>query len=349
VWLVRHHLALSDYAQKRDVSDPATVRAFAELVGDPERLRLLLVLTVADIRAVGPGVWNSWKGRLMRDLYAQVEALFRGESVIRADPLAEHPGLLEAAQDSGAAVEVRAPDARARGPADADESAHVTEVAVAARDRPGLFADLAEALAAAGADVAGARVATTDDGWALDVFLIQDGTGAPWGQAEARRLPGLKAALEAAALGRRPSRSPETTPLSRRRAAFEVRPVVMIDTETSPRATVIEVSGADRPGLLADLARTLTEQEVSIRSAHIAGFGARAVDSFYVTDAEGRKLISEPTLDRLQTALEAVLEDGPALPAGPPLTRARASARDVSELKRRGRRRPAVSSVAEAG
>jgi [protein-PII] uridylyltransferase len=349
VWLVRHHLALSDYAQKRDVSDPATVRAFAELVGDPERLRLLLVLTVADIRAVGPGVWNSWKGRLMRDLYGQVEALFRGDSVTRADPLADHPGLLAAAQASGAAVEVRAPGARPRGPADADESAHVTEVAVAARDRPGLFADLAEALAAAGADVAGARVATTDDGWALDVFLIQDGTGAPYGQAEARRLPGLKAALQAAALGRRPSRTPETPPLSRRRAAFEVRPVVMIDTETSPRATVVEVSGADRPGLLADLARTLTEQEVSIRSAHIAGFGERAVDSFYVTDAEGRKVTSEATLDRLQTALEAVLEDGPALPAGPPLVRARASARDMSELKRRRRRRPAVSSAAEAG
>ena len=349
VWLVRHHLALSDYAQKRDVSDPATVRAFAELVGDPERLRLLLVLTVADIRAVGPGVWNSWKGRLMRDLYGQVEALFRGEALERADPLAEHPGLLEAAQAEGAAVEVRAPEARVKGPADADESLHVTEVAVAARDRPGLFADLAEALAASGADVAGARVATTDDGWALDVFQIQDGTGAPYGQAEARRLPGLAAALRAAALGRSQVRALEIQPVSRRRAAFEVRPVVMIDTATSPRATVVEVSGADRPGLLADLARTLTEQEVSIRSAHIAAFGERAVDSFYVTDAEGRKLTSEAALDRLQTALEAVLEEGPPLPSGPPLIRARASARDVSELKRRRRRQPGVSSAAEAG
>ncbi|MFC0633664.1 [protein-PII] uridylyltransferase [Brevundimonas balnearis] len=349
VWLVRHHLALSDYAQKRDVSDPATVRAFAELVGDPERLRLLLVLTVADIRAVGPGVWNSWKGRLMRDLYGQVEALFRGEALEHADPLAEHPGLLEAAQAEGAAVEVRAPEARVKGPADADESLHVTEVAVAARDRPGLFADLAEALAASGADVAGARVATTDDGWALDVFQIQDGTGAPYGQAEARRLPGLAAALRTAALGRSQVRALEIQPVSRRRAAFEVRPVVMIDTATSPRATVVEVSGADRPGLLADLARTLTEQEVSIRSAHIAAFGERAVDSFYVTDAEGRKLTSEAALDRLQTALEAVLEEGPPLPSGPPLIRARASARDVSELKRRRRRRPGVSSAAEAG
>ena len=93
VWLVRSHLALSDYAQKRDLSDPATIRAFAELVGDPERLRMLLVLTVADIRAVGPGVWNGWKGQLMRTLYNQVAALFRGEDVAREDPLSVHPAL----------------------------------------------------------------------------------------------------------------------------------------------------------------------------------------------------------------------------------------------------------------
>ena len=150
-WLVRHHLVLSDYAQKRDVSDPATVRAFAEIVGDPERLRLLLVLTVADIRAVGPGVWNSWKGRLMRDLHFRTEALFRGEVVDAPDPAAEHPLLVARAGTEGAAVQAL--------PVEPDEA--VARVAVAAPDRPGLFADLAAALAAAGADVVGARVATT--------------------------------------------------------------------------------------------------------------------------------------------------------------------------------------------
>ncbi len=77
-WLVEHHLVMSDYAQKRDVNDPGTVEAFARIVENPERLRLLLVITVADIRAVGPGVWNGWKGQLMRELYFSTERLFRG-------------------------------------------------------------------------------------------------------------------------------------------------------------------------------------------------------------------------------------------------------------------------------
>src|SRR5207237_10605201 len=86
-WLVEHHLVMSDTAQKRDISDPATVAAFVGIVENPERLRLLLVLTVADIRAVGPGVWNGWKGQLMRELYAATERLFRGGRGGDVDPL----------------------------------------------------------------------------------------------------------------------------------------------------------------------------------------------------------------------------------------------------------------------
>src|SRR5690606_12580905 len=242
VWLVRNHLALSDYAQKRDVSDPATVRAFARLVGDPERLRTLLVLTVADIRAVGPGVWNGWKGRLMRDLYLRTEAVFRGENVSRVDPLAEYPDLVARAAKTGAAAEVVA-----GRDLDEDDLHPAARGAVAARDRPGLFADLALAMAAAGADVVGARAATAEDGTALDVFELQDGAGSPYGQAEPRRLTRLLAALETAARqggGRRPA-PPRPSP---RRAAFDVRPVALIDLEESPDAAVVEVSGADRPG-----------------------------------------------------------------------------------------------------
>ena len=164
-WLVRHHLVLSDYAQKRDTSDPATVRAFAGIVGDPERLRLLLILTVADIRAVGPGVWNSWKGRLMRDLYSRTQALFRGEAVDAPDAAADHPALVARAAAGGAAVEAL--------PVEADEA--VARVAVAAPDRPGLFADLASALAAAGADVVGARVATTPRVWRWTCSICKTG------------------------------------------------------------------------------------------------------------------------------------------------------------------------------
>lgn len=331
VWLVRNHLALSDYAQKRDVSDPATVRAFAGLVGDPERLRTLLVLTVADVRAVGPGVWNGWKGQLMRDLYQRTEAVFRGEDVTRADPLADFPELVARAGASGAAAGIVA----GRGGDEGNEPLAAARVAVAAQDRPGLFADLAAALAAGGADVVGARVATAGDGTALDVFELQDGSGAPYGQAEPRRLTRLVAALESAARGAGGAIPPEARP-NPRRAAFDVRPVVLIDLDESPDAAVIELSGADRPGLLAELSRILTDHGLSIRSAHIAGFGERAVDSFYVTDAEGRRPAAGAGLERLRAELEAVLDrrDANGRSVSVPV---RASLRDVSEF---GRKRP---------
>jgi [protein-PII] uridylyltransferase len=341
VWLVRNHLALSDYAQKRDVSDPETVRAFTELVGDPERLRTLLILTVADIRAVGPGVWNGWKGQLIRDLYQRTEAVFRGEDLARADPLDDYPGLMARARADGVVADVLE---RAAG----DEEESATRVAVAARDRPGLFVDLAEALTAAGADVVGARVATAEDGTALDVFELQDGAGAPYGQAEPRRLERLLKTLEAAARGQAGRARAPAAPFNSRRAAFDVRPTIIIDLEQSPSAAVVEVSGADRPGLLADLARVLAGAGLSIRSAHIAGFGERAVDSFYVTDAKGRKPKPGAALERLRTGLETVLDHKER--GGAPLsTPVRASLRDVSEVGRlRPARRP-VSRGPEAG
>ena len=342
VWLVRNHLALSDYAQKRDVSDPATVKAFTRLVGDPERLRTLLILTVADIRAVGPGVWNAWKGNLIRDLYQRTEGVFRGEDVTHADPLDDYPDLVARARMKGAAAEVLMvrDDEAGEHPA--------TRVAVAARDRPGLFVDLAGALAGAGADVVGARVATAADGTALDVFELQDGGGAPYGQAEPRRLTRLIAALEASAQGGvRIAPAPVATP-SPRRAAFDVRPTAIVDLDESPDAAVVEVSGADRPGLLADLARVLADNGLSIRSAHIAGFGERAVDSFYVTDSRGRKPKPGPKLERLRLELEAVLDrtDRAGTRLSAPV---RASLRDVSEVGRRGSVPDSVSRAPQAG
>jgi [protein-PII] uridylyltransferase len=180
-------------------------------------------------------------------------------------------------------------------------------------------------------------VATAGDGTALDVFELQDGGGAPYGLAEPRRLTRLVAALEAAARGgARIAPTPSTAP-SPRRAAFDVRPTAIIDLDESPDAAVIEVSGADRPGLLAELSRTLSDHDLSIRSAHVASFGERAVDSFYVTDRKGRKLKSDAVLDEVHAALEAVLDRAPAAPCGRRITAARASARDVSEL---GPRKP---------
>jgi [protein-PII] uridylyltransferase len=353
-WLVRHHLALSDYAQKRDVTDPDTVQACADLVGDPERLRMLLVLTAADIRAVGPGVWNNWKGQLLRDLYGRVLALFKGETVDEPDPLSTYPELVARAREAGAAADVLvdwardpATERQSRAPGRA-----TTRVAVAGQDRPGLFAALALSLSRAGADIVGARVVTAPDGLALDVFEVQDGAGLPYGQAEPRRLERLVRSLEAAARA-----VPEGTPdvpeeetilpaVSARRAAFDVRPVVMIDTTAVSQAVVIEVSGADRPGLLAELASAIAAEGLSLRSAHVASFGERAVDAFYVTDAAGRKPTRRSKLDRLARTLEAVLDRARLPDPSPgqrPITPVRASVRDVSDLGRLSDQSPAAA------
>jgi [protein-PII] uridylyltransferase len=356
-WLVEHHLMMSDFAQKRDVTDPATAAAFARIVENPERLRLLLVLTVADIRAVGPGVWNGWKGQLMRDLYGATETLFRGGRTSDAAGMARRR--LEAlAYDARIALVAADPDARtwaiamedayfcafspdeqrshallAREAAERGASAEAriqvdrdaAEVLVAARDREGLFADLAQAFASLGANVVGARIFTSSRGEALDAFYVQDVTGQPFGRDSTRALPRLVEALEAAALGRPPALEARRGVELGRAAAFAIAPTVTIDNDASPAATVIEVSGRDRPGLLAALARILAEAELSIQSAHIDNYGERAVDAFYVVTRDG-KLADPQRSAAVRARLIEALEDAETAAARPRVQRARASA-----------------------
>ena len=357
-WLVEHHLMLSDYAQKRDVNDPATIAAFARIVENPERLRLLLVLTVADIRAVGPGVWNGWKGQLMRELYAATETVFRGGRISDAAGMARRR--LEAmAYDSRTALVAADPDSRSWATAmedayfaafsPAEQAAHfnlwreaeteggaaaeakirldrnAAEVAVAARDREGLFADLALAISSLGGNVVGARIYTSARGEALDVFYVQDVAGHPFGQDSPRTLARLVEALQSAGRGQAPVIEARKAGDSARTAAFSISPTITIDNDASPNATVIEISGRDRPGLLAALARILAEAELSIQSAHIDNYGERAVDVFYVVARQG-KLTEPRRTAAVRARLMEALDDAEAAAVSPRLQRARASA-----------------------
>jgi [protein-PII] uridylyltransferase len=341
-WLVEHHLVMSDFAQKRDIGDPRTVTAFAKIMENPERMRLLLVLTVADIRAVGPGVWNGWKGQLMRELFSATEAVFRGgrgsdptasvlrqqhgaadqvrSELIAADPALEawvagmedayfasfsrddyavHARLgLRAAEQGGAAASARIIAGR-----------NAAEITVAAADRRGLFADLAQIMAGMGANVVGARVYTSRAGQALDVFFVQDMGGSPFGCDNPKNLDRLVTLLEAAARGETPKIEAKARVELGRAAAFSISPSVVIDNDASDESTVIEASGRDRPGLLADLSRALAEAELSIQSAHIDAYGERAVDVFYVHDISDQKINDPKALQALKTALLKVLED----------------------------------------
>jgi len=190
------------------------------------------------------------------------------------------------------------------------EDRNAAEVVVAAADRPRLFVDLAGAITGAGANVVGARVFTSRSGQALDVFSVQDVTGRPYGADNPRALARLVEDLEAAALGQPSTREARRTPDLGRTAAFAITPTVTIDNEASETSTVVEASGRDRPGLLAALARTLADAGLSIHSAHIDGYGERAVDAFYVMDAEGRKITDGRKRNSLRQALMTALTAG---------------------------------------
>jgi len=343
-WLVLNHLVMSDVAQKRDLSDPKTIRDFIAVVQSPERLRLLLCLTVADIRAVGPGVWNGWKGQLLRQLYWEAEAQMLGGFSATARPqmvaqakaalakrLADWPEdlreraltrhydpywlALDANTHETQARQMRSADEAGQGDrtfsltARTDEFRSVTEVSIFTGDHPGLFSQLAGAFALCGANIVDAKIFTTTDGMAMDLFSIQDAEGRPF--SDQRRIDRMRETAVRVLGGEVVPRSViDAKQVKRREEAFRVEPRVLVDNSASDSHTVIEINGRDRPGLLHDLTRGLHVAGLSIHSAQIATYGERAVDVFYVKDGYGRKVTHPARIDSVKAALLQALGDG---------------------------------------
>ena len=334
-WLVRWHLLMSATAFKRDLADPQTIHDFATRVKSPERLRLIFILTVVDIQAVGPGVWNGWKRQLLRELFEAAEEALRlghkqkgrseriaatqAELAARLgweDPrfarhawrlpdsywLAEPLGVLEknaALMDSAD----RAPAKTRPLAVSVEEERGATLLSVYARDRPGLFYHLSAAISLAGANIIDARIHTTLDGMAVDNFLVQDGAGGPF--ADRHQLKRLEANVLRAVDGQEPAMDrleARALPLLRAEA-FAIQPAVFVDNEASSRYTVVEVNARDRAALLSGLAGALYESRAAIHSAHIATYGERAVDVFYLTDLHGAKIDSSARLKALRSNL----------------------------------------------
>ena len=331
-WLVRYHLLMSSTAFKRDLADPKTIEDFGRQVQSPERLRLLLILTVVDIRAVGPGVWNEWKRMLLRTLFEAAEERLRlghkqhGRTELverRQKELSEQLGWKTSAAKAHArrlpdsywlaepqawqlanarqvaAAEAHFGEARPNVAVEEDPDSGATRVSIFTPDREGLFYRICAGLAVAGANIVDARVHTTRDGMALDNLLVLDGRGKPYAD---RRLRGrLVKALEAALTGDSPPALPAAEP-QRRTAAFDVAASVAIAERASTRTTVVEVNARDRPALLAGLAGAIHACGLVVHSAHIATYGERAVDVFYLTGRDGKKLGPDET-DQLRAAL----------------------------------------------
>jgi [protein-PII] uridylyltransferase len=338
-WLVRNHLVMSDAAQKRDVSDPKTVQNFVRVVQTPERLRLLLVLTAADIRAVGPGVWNGWKAQLLRELYFEAETLMSGGDSSPArgariegakKALEDHLDDFSEPQRRHALTRHYDPywlafdgselDFHARLMRDADakqqklavgareeSSTGVTEVVIYTPDHPGLFSRLAGAISVSNGSIVGAKIFTTSDGYALDVFRVQDIGGTHFG--DGGRIDRLRLTIAKTLAGEiKPRAALAKRPPGRRAAAFKTRSRVNFDNDASIASTLIEVESADRVGLLYEITRALFEAGLSISSAVVATYGELAVDSFYVRDGFGQKITSNERLTAIESRLMKALE-----------------------------------------
>ena len=341
IFLVRDHLVMSDTAQKRDLSDPKTVRDFVAAVQSPEMLRLLLVLTVADIRAVGPGVFNGWKGQLLRELYYEAEAAMSGGDAMpgRAARIeAAKMKLRERIADLPEAARERAvtrhydpywlafdddayerqarliAGAEAKGQllsmtAESDVFRAVTEITIYTPDHPGLFSKLAGAVAVSGGSIVDAKAFTTTDGFALDVFSVQDAEGEAFG--DPSRIARLRQTIEKTLSGETsPRRVLAQRPARKKRvAAFKVQPRVGFDNEASTTATVVEVEGLDRQGFLYDVTQALFESGLSISSSIVATYGERAIDVFYVRDGFGHKITHPDRLKSVEARLLKVLDE----------------------------------------
>ncbi|PCJ68862.1 MAG: [protein-PII] uridylyltransferase [Rhodobiaceae bacterium] len=318
-WLVKNHLVMSDIAQKRDLSDPKTIRDFAGIVQSPERLKLLLILTAADITAVGPGTWNGWKAQLLRELYLETSAVLSGETQVNregriaaakealTDLLPEWPKTrleshLKRQPKSywlafDAPTHKRHAEAMWEGRDEAlvvstrpDTERAVTEITLYTQDHAGLFSRFAGACAAAGVTIVDAKIFTSRDGMALDTLWVQDDKKEAL--KEPRRLARLEEIIRQVLHG--DILSPDAIEKRAKRQslinAFTIASNVYIDNEASDEFTVIEVNGLDRPGLLHALTRTFFHLGLTIGSAHVATFGERAVDVFYVKDLIGQKV-----------------------------------------------------------
>jgi [protein-PII] uridylyltransferase len=347
-WLVEVHLVMSTVAQSRDLSDRKTIENFAAVAQSLERLKLLTILTTADIRAVGPGVWNGWKAQLLRTLYYETEPVLTGgfsevnraqrvamaQAEFRAELRHWPPPAVQAYVERlypaywlkvdlphkiAHANFVRASEAAGKRLATSvgfDAARGVTELTVFAPDHPWLLSIIAGACALAGANIVDAQIYTTTDGLALDTISVSREFERD--EDEARRAARIGDAIEKAVRGqlKLPDVVAKRAPPKGRLKAFAIEPEVTINNQWSARYTVVEVTGLDRPGLLYELTTTLSKLNLNIASAHVATFGERVVDVFYVTDLTGAQITTPLRQAGIKRPLLALFaENGEGRPA----------------------------------
>jgi [protein-PII] uridylyltransferase len=339
-WLIEYHLLMSEIAQARDIQDPETAKAFADVVQSPQRLALLMILTACDIRAVGPGTWTGWKGSLLRALYYATEPLLSGghSQVTQSDRIESARHALAEALSAWPQAEVEAYVARhydhywlraepelqvehARMIRQADLNGDgfagsirikafesITEVSFYTPDHPRLLSLIAGACTMQDASIIGAQIFSTRDGHALDTFRLRRSfTSDEDEKVRATRIiDTVKQLLQGKRtvlidLGKQSRHNKRLKP-------FALPAQVSVSNAISEKFTVIEVSGLDRIGLLYALTREISDLSLTIGSAHIGTYGEKAVDVFYVTDLTGQKIHVKQRQRKIHDALLDVFE-----------------------------------------
>ena len=333
-WLVLHHQEFSDTAHKRDLTDPDTVRRFVDLVQSLERLRLLLVLTVVDMHAVGPHIWNGWKAALLRELYRRSEQLIRTGSLDAPAPEQALGRVLEGLSPEERQVAdryINESEPAFLGSCPEEEHAliltllariwlggetlaldfashvfhDISRVIVIAPDRAGLLADVTGAFAREGVSVAGARITTLKSGWAVQLWQVQDtGSQAITDGAKRKR---LHKSLENAITAATPAPPLPKQPASRKHEHFDTPIELFFENGYSGTFTILEITAPDRVGLLHTLCRTLADEGINIASAHIGTYGEKAVDVFYLKDRFGMKLDHPGKLKALEEKIAGAI------------------------------------------
>ncbi|MTI18507.1 [protein-PII] uridylyltransferase [Rhodobacteraceae bacterium RKSG542] len=351
-WLIEHHLEMSTVAQSRDLNDPQTIKDFCNKVQSLERLKLLLILTVADIRAVGPGVFNGWKGQLLRTLYYESETILSGghsamshnqrvemikseldealkkkrwNAKQREEYMGKHYRAywLRGDLDSKLRHAQMIRDTEAKGNLLATRvQPHsfeaVTEITVLAPDHPRLLSIIAHACFAAGANIVDAQIDTTTNGLALDTIFVR--RELPEDEDERRRGERIGELIEQALQGKEPvvSAAKVKKATNSKSKAFDIETTVHVSNSWSEDYTVVEVSGLDRPGLLYDLTKAISALNLNIASAHVVTFGERAVDVFYVTDLMGDKISNVGRQEVIRDTMRIAFDGADAEPAPKP-------------------------------
>jgi [protein-PII] uridylyltransferase len=353
VWLVKNHLVMSTTAQRKDLSDPQEIHNFAQLVGDQTRLDYLYVLTVADINATNPTLWNSWRASLLRQLYSETKrALRRGlenpvdrEEQIRLTQSAALDTLVRGGNDQDEAEQLWSQlgddyflrhtasdvawhtEAILQHPADGGplillkettqrEFEGATQIFIYAQDQHDFFAVTVAAMDQLNLSIHDARIITSSSQFTLDTYIVLDADGGSIGDNPTRSKEIRQGLVDAL-------KNPDDYPtiiqrrVPRQLKHFAFPPQVSIHNDAQRSVTVMELTAPDRPGLLARIGKIFLDFDLSLQNAKIATLGERVEDVFFITDARHQPLADPELCARLQDAITAQLSDANGAPNTP--------------------------------